>query len=238
LHKTAPKKHVRAWDLPTRLFHWSLVTLTGCAWISYHFASAIGDPTLRWHRWNGMVILVLVVFRVIWGFVGSSTSRFSAFIRWPWVALRYGLDLLGGRTRHYLGHNPLGSWMIVLLLLAVSAQAIGGLYTLEHNEITAGPLQRTISDSATELISKWHRRGFNLLLGVVALHVLANSLYQIIRKDPLITAMVTGTKPVDLFEDEAEAVIVPHAGLRALACLLAAAAIVFGMILALGGRLF
>jgi cytochrome b len=228
---------VRAWDLPTRLFHWALVTLITCAGISYHFANAIGDPTLRWHRWNGMAILVLVVFRVIWGFVGSSTSRFSAFIRWPWVALGYGLDLLRGKTRRYLGHNPLGSWMIVVLLLAVGAQAIGGLYTLEHNEIAAGPLQRTISDATTEFVSKWHRRGFNMLLGLVALHVLANSLYQIFRQDPLITAMVKGTKPAARFEDQAEAEIVPQAGLRALGCLLLAAVIVFGSILALGGRL-
>ncbi len=228
---------MRAWDLPTRLFHWSLVTLIGCSWLSYHYANAIGDPTLRWHRWNGMAILVLVVFRVLWGFVGSSTSRFSAFIRWPWVALGYGLDLLAGKTRHYLGHNPLGSWMIVVLLLTVGAQAIGGLYTLEHNEITAGPLQRTISDEATAFISKWHRRGFNLLLALVALHVLANSLYQIIKRDPLITAMVVGTKPPADYEDTAEAVIVPHAGLRAFACLVAAAVLVFGSIVLLGGRL-
>ncbi len=237
MHQTALKTHVRAWDLPTRLFHWSLVTLIGCAWLSYNFANAIGDPTLRWHRWNGMAILVLVVFRVLWGFVGSSTSRFSAFIRWPWVALGYGLDLLRGKTRHYLGHNPLGSWMIVMLLLAVGAQAIGGLYTLEHNEITAGPLQRTISDAATEFISRWHRRGFNLLLGLVALHVLANSLYQLFRRDPLITAMVVGTKPSADYEDASEAVIVPLAGLRALGCLAVAAAIVFGSIVLLGGRL-
>ncbi|MGL4974333.1 MAG: cytochrome b/b6 domain-containing protein [Bosea sp. (in: a-proteobacteria)] len=228
---------MRAWDLPTRLFHWTLVTLIGCAWLSYHYANVIGDPTLRWHRWNGMAILVLVVFRVLWGFVGSSTSRFSAFIRWPWVALGYGLDLLRGKTRHYLGHNPLGSWMIVVLLLAVALQAIGGLYTLEHNEITAGPLQRTISDATTEWVSKWHRRGFNLLLALIALHVLANSLYQIIKKDPLITAMVSGKKPSANYEDTAEAVIVPHAGRRALGCLLVAAVLVFGSIVLLGGRL-
>jgi cytochrome b len=231
------QKHVRVWDIPTRLFHWTFVTLILSAWISSEFASKISDPTLKWHRWNGYAILVLVVFRLIWGFAGSSTSRFASFVRWPWTAAGYGLDLLRGRDRHFLGHNPLGSWMILMLLGAVAVQGILGLYTLEHNDITAGPLNRTISEDTSKIVGWLHVRGFKVILALAVLHVFANSLYQIVRKDPLITAMVTGVKPARPYEDTHEAAIHENAGLRAILCLVVAAIIVFGGILLLGGRI-
>jgi cytochrome b len=235
--RLAQPVNVRVWDLPTRLFHWTFVTLILCAWVSSEFASKINDPTLKWHRWNGYAILVLVVFRLIWGFAGSSTSRFSSFMRWPRVALSYGLDVLRGRERPFLGHNPLGSWMVLMLLGAVAAQSVLGLYTLEHNDITAGPLNRTISEETSKVVGWLHVRGFNVILALAALHVLANSLYQIVKKDPLITAMVTGVKPARHYEDGPEAAIARNSGLRALACLVAAVTLVFGGILLLGGRI-
>ena len=94
------------------------------------------------HRWNGHAILVLIVFRLLWGVAGSSTSRFSAWLWWPWTAAGYGLRLLRGETPLYLTHNPLGSYMILALLGAVTTQAVLGLFTVEHNDITAGPLYR------------------------------------------------------------------------------------------------
>jgi cytochrome b len=235
---TSTKSRVRAWDWPTRAFHWSLVTLIICAWASFELAPRLGDATLRWHRWNGYAILVLVVFRVFWGFAGSSTSRFSAFVRWPWVALRYGLDTFTGKTRHFLGHNPLGSWMIVALLLAVATQAMLGLFTEEHNYTAAGPLRRLLEDDTAERISKLHIQGFKVILALVAAHVLANSLYQLWKKDPLITGMITGNKPMADYEDQAEAIIAVHVNLRAGSCLFAAIALVFGGITLLGGRIF
>lgn len=230
-------QNVRVWDLPTRLFHWTFVTLIISAWASTEFASKINDPTLKWHRWNGYAILVLIVFRLIWGVFGSSTARFTNFMRWPWTAVSYGLDLLRGKDRHFLGHNPLGSWMILLLLTAVAVQGVLGLYTLEHNEITAGPLNRTISEEASKIVGWLHLRGFNVIMALVIIHVLANSLYQIVKNDPLITAMVTGSKPARPYEDGPEAAIHDSVGLRAMLCLAAAITIVFGSILLLGGRI-
>ncbi|MGL4727805.1 MAG: cytochrome b/b6 domain-containing protein, partial [Bosea sp. (in: a-proteobacteria)] len=183
---------VRVWDWPTRLFHWLLVACIFFAWASFEFAGKIGDPTLKWHRWNGYAILVLVVFRLIWGLVGSSTARLSTLMRPPQVTLQYAIDTLWGRAGSYLGHNPLGACMIIVLLAAVLTQGVLGLYTLEHNEITAGPLKRTISDALTERVSWLHVRGFKLILALVAIHVLANSLYQLFKRDPLIKAMITG----------------------------------------------
>ena len=79
---------VRAWDLPTRIFHWALVVCIISAWASFHYAPLIGDPLLKWHRWNGYTVLVLLVFRLLWGFFGGSTSRLSAFLTWPWTVSR------------------------------------------------------------------------------------------------------------------------------------------------------
>ncbi len=230
-------RSVRVWDWPTRAFHWALVTCIVSAWASAEFAAKLGDPTLKWHRWNGYAILVLVTFRLIWGVAGSSTARFSAFIRSPITAARYGLDLLKGRPRHFLGHNPLGAWMILALLVAVAAQGILGLYTLEHNEITAGPLKRTISDATTEIVSKLHVRGYNVILALVCVHVLANSLYGLFKGEPLIQAMVTGRKPPKTYEDQPEMQPASGLAMRAALSLLAAVAIVFGTITLLGGRI-
>lgn len=230
---------MRAWDLPTRLFHWTLVVLLVCAWASFEYAEQLGDFTLKWHRWNGYAILVLLVFRVLWGFVGSSTSRFSAFVRLPNVALGYGLDLVRGRDRPFLGHNPLGSWMIVALLVVVAGQAVLGLFTVEHNDSGAfGPLYRLVSDATWKQFSKWHLLGLHwVILPLVGLHIAANLLYGLVKKDPLIRAMITGTKPAANYEDQSEAVIVARPLLRATACLVVAAVTVFGTIAGVGGRL-
>lgn len=236
----ASTSHVRAWDWPTRAFHWALVTTLVCAWVSFRYANAIGDPTLKWHRYNGYAILVLIVFRLLWGVVGSSTSRWSAFVTWPWRAAGYAIDVARGRDRHYLGHNPLGTYMILALLAVVGAQATLGLFIVEHNDLTWGPLYRWVQDEALKKrLLDWHLMAFYwVILPLVALHVMANILYQLIKKDPLVTAMITGKKPAAPYEDQREAVPVPAVGRRALACLAAAAAIVLGGIVAGGGRLF
>jgi cytochrome b len=214
-----------------------LVLAIFCAWASFRYADAIGDPTLKWHRWNGYFILVLVVFRLIWGFIGSSTSRFSAFVRWPWHSLRYGLDMMKGKERHFLGHNPLGSWMIIALLLAVMVQGILGLFSLEHNELVAGPLKRLVAHETSEKITKWHVWGINVIFALVLAHITANIFYSRFKKDPLIKAMVTGRKPRANYEDELEAHIPRNVALRAFISFVLAILIVFGSITLLGGRI-
>jgi len=228
---------VRAWDLPTRVFHWTLVLAILSAWVSFRYAEKVGDTTLLWHRWNGYAILVLLVWRVLWGFAGSSTSRFSSFVRWPGEAIGYGLAIAKGRPRHYLGHNPLGTWMVLALLGTVGLQAGIGLFTVEHNDIAWGPLYRLVSEETYKKLSHWHLWIFYwAILPLIAIHITANALYGAIAKDPLIAAMVTGRKPAQDYADELEAQIVGRPVLRALVCLAVAAAIVFGGIIALGGK--
>jgi cytochrome b len=230
---------VRVWDLPTRIFHWTLVLLIFCAWASWRFSEMLGDYLLVWHRWNGKAILVLLVWRVLWGFAGSSTSRFSTFVRWPWAAADYGLDLARGRDRHFLGHNPLGAYMILALLGAVGVQGTLGLFTVEHNDSGAyGPLYRIVSEPTWKQLSIWHRWWFYwVVLALVPLHILANVLYGVVKKEPLITAMISGRKPQGDYEDADEAELVARPIARAFMCLVAAAAAVFGGIVLAGGRL-
>lgn len=229
-------KVVRAWDLPTRLFHWSLVALITGAWASASFSEALHDATLRLHRWTGYTILVLLVWRLIWGFVGAPTSRFFNFLSSPLTAFRYGLDLVAGRTRHYLGHNPLGAWMILALLMTVLAQAGIGLFTSEHDDLAAGPLARLVADDWAKPIRHWHHLVFNrVLLPLIGLHIVANILYGLVKRDPLVEAMVTGVKPAGHYVDGA--IAVTSAPARALLCVVVAAAVVLGGITLAGGRL-
>ena len=231
-------RQVRAWDLPTRLFHWSLVVSILTAWASWRFSEVIGDHSLSVHRWTGHFILVLLVFRLLWGFIGSSTARLTHVFNWPWTAAGYGLDLLRGKSRHYLGHNPLGSYMVLALFAATAVQATLGLFTVEHNDLTAGPLYKLVSEARQEAITILHRKWFYyVLLALIPLHILANIGYQLLKGDPLVRAMVTGRKPAADYTDEAEARIASAGGFKAMLCLVVAAGIVFGTIFALGGKM-
>ena len=230
---------VRAWDLPTRLFKWTLVTLVLMAPISQWF----GDVTLVWHKWNGYAILILLVFRLLWGVVGSSTARFRSWVKMPWTALRYGYDtLLKGRRRPYLGHNPLGGYMILALLFAVGLQAATGLFTNDSNNLYGGPLAANdgTGDGTTPLIklaSSIHYRWYYwAIIALVVVHVAVNLYYQFVKRDHLISGMVKGVKPAEPYEDERE--MRPASALAALACLGAAAAIVLGGVKLAGGSLF
>ncbi len=230
---------VAVWDWPTRAFHWLLVVCLISAWPSYQYAETFGDPTMKWHRYNGYAVLVLVVFRVLWGFLGSSTARWVAFVRWPWTAAGYALDLLRGRDRKFLGHNPLGTYMILGLLAAVSVQAALGLMVVEHNDTTWGPLYKLVGEAKQKDVLRWH--GLLLywaILPLVAAHIIANTLYGLLKRDPLIRAMVTGRKPAEDYEDQREAVIARDVTLRALGTLVLAIGIVAGGIMGLGGKLF
>lgn len=223
---------VAVWDGATRLFHWLLVVLVASAWASNKW----GDAGLVWHTWNGYAVLVLVVWRLIWGLVGSSTSRFSAFIYGPAAAIRYSLDFLFRRPRHFLGHNPLGGLAVLALLALVGGQAILGLFAYDdHDRLVGGPLSSKVSDAVWQAASSWHHRLFDLLLVVIVVHVAANILYIVWKGENLIRPMITGRKRAGVFEDANEANLAGWG--RAFVCLVLAAAIVFGAIVAAGGRL-
>ncbi|MCC7253089.1 cytochrome b/b6 domain-containing protein [Hyphomicrobium sp.] len=229
---------VRAWDLPTRLFHWTLVLLIVSAWVSYEFAEDLGDDTLIWHRANGLAILTLIVWRLLWGIWGSSTARFSGFVRGPAAILAYARRLVGHGAARYLGHNPLGALMVLALLATLAIQGGFGLFATDDNDLVGGPLYRLVDEAQNVRAARMHGFVFNFVLVPLALlHITVNLLYTLVKKEPLIQAMLTGRKPAEPYADASEATIAAHPLLRALVCLVAAATIVLGGILALGGRL-
>lgn len=229
---------VAAWDLPTRLFHWTLLVLLVSAWASYELAEDIGDETLVWHRAAGLAILTLIVWRVLWGIWGSSTARFSVFLQKPAAILAYARALLAGRAPRYLGHNPLGALMVLALLATVAAIAGFGLFATDDNDLVGGPLYRLVGAEQNARAARLHDQLFHLvLLPLVVLHVAVNVLYTLVKREPLIQAMVTGRKPALAYADAPAAAFVARPLVRALLLLAVAAALVLGGILALGGRL-
>jgi cytochrome b len=222
---------VRVWDGPTRLFHWSLVILFALAYVTRKV-----NPDLTWHMRIGYAILILITFRLLWGFVGSSTSRFSAFAYAPWTALRYGFDFVLRRPRHFLGHNPLGGTVVFLVLGLIATQGILGLFSYDdHTNIDGGPLVARVAESTVALFTKWHIWLFDIILIVLAAHVFASVAYLVWKREDLIGPMVTGRKRRGHYEDAAEARIASP--LLALLCLILAAAIVLGGITLAGGKI-
>ena len=222
---------VQAWDVPTRLFHWLLAGLIVSAALTRHF----GGLELYWHKLNGYMILTLLVYRVMWGFVGGSTARFRAFVRWPSVGFEYGRDMLQGHHRKYLGHNPLGGWMVVMLLLVLFFQTVTGLFS-NDDALAEGPLVKLVSYDMSGYLTGLHHTGFKVILILTGIHVTVNLLYRFWMKDDLITPMVTGRKTCIQYEDEHRA---QYGSIyRALVCLGLAAGLVFGGIKIVGGALF
>jgi cytochrome b len=229
----SPSGLALAWDGPTRLFKWTLVALVLDGWISNTFGGAI--PT--WHKWNGYALLVLVVFRLLWGMVGGSTARFAAFVAGPKRAFDYGLSLVRGQPRRYLGHNPLGGWMVLALLALVGLQAVSGLYAADEDRlIIEGPLAKTVADATVDFAARWHHRLFNVIELLAVAHISANLFYTFVKRDPLVQAMIGGSKPAEAFVDQPSAR--PGSWTLAAACMALAAAIVFGAITAAGGKIF
>jgi cytochrome b len=184
-----PKTHsVKVWDLPTRLFHWVLVVLVLALCIS----GLAGRPDI--HLLLGPLMLTLLLFRLVWGFVGSKTARFAEFVKGPGAALAYVTAARQGAVRS-VGHNPLGAYSVLTLLGLLVVQAATGLFATD-DIVSQGPLAHLVSSGTVKLLSKLHRLGFNLLLAFVGLHLAAVAFYRFVKKDDLVRAMITGTKAV------------------------------------------
>lgn len=180
---------VRVWDPPVRLFHWSLVALL----IGSVVSVKIGGAATQWHVRCGYAILALVLFRILWGFAGTRTARFASFVRGPGAVIEYVQSMLSGRHQTHVGHNPLGGWMIVLMLLALLVQAGLGLFS-NDDIATDGPLVRLVTKETSDAITSWHRKGAWLLVALAGLHVGAVVFYLIAFKENLVRPMVTGRK--------------------------------------------
>lgn len=185
------RKIIRIWDLPTRLFHWLLVVLIGISWAS----GEIGGNAMEYHMWSGYAVLALVLFRLVWGVMGSETSRFSQFLRGPAAVRVYARTLFTRGNGHGIGHNPLGGWMVAAMLLALSVQTGTGLFA-NDDIATEGPLYNLVSKSVSDALTEVHEGTFDVLLALIAIHIAAIVFYRVYKRDDLVRPMLTGSKEV------------------------------------------
>src|SRR6476620_7382995 len=160
---------IRVWDVPVRLFHWTLVVLM----VTSYFSGKAGGDWMQLHFWSGYSILTLLLFRIVWGFIGSTTARFSDFVKGPSAAFRHLAELAGADRPRDAGHNPLGGAMVVVLIFAVLAQAIAGLFAADTDMGTVnGPLTKLVSDKFIDKATAFHVFWINVLLVLAGVHVL------------------------------------------------------------------
>jgi cytochrome b len=181
------KRRIRLWDLPVRLVHWSLVVLLAALWWTWHS----GRTPL--HEKLGYITLGLLLFRLYWGLFGSSTARFSHFLKGPREIAAY----LRGASRVNVGHNPLGALSVILLLGLMIVEIGLGLFAQDVDGEESGSLARFVSYDTADWARGWHATLFNVILVVVGLHVLAILFYLVVKRDNLVGPMVTGRKSFD-----------------------------------------
>jgi cytochrome b len=199
---TNPKSPVKTttlkvWDLPVRIFHWSLVVL----FIAAYATNSLGSDYFKYHLWTGYTIIVLVSFRILWGVVGTHYARFINFVRNPIVTAKYAISFFKKTDARYAGHNPLGAVMVVALLFTILIQGLTGLFT--NDEIlNLGPLYTYVSDELSLKLTSVHRHLFYWILGAIVMHIIAVLFHLTFKRENIIAAMLTGKKNGEGLEGE------------------------------------
>jgi cytochrome b len=173
---------VRVWDLPLRIFHWSLLATVSVAIVT----GEIGGDWMAWHGRAGLAILGLLAFRIVWGVIGSPNARFAQFAPTPRSIAAY----LRGQWRG-IGHNPLGALSVFALLGVLVLQVTTGVFTNDDISFT-GPLYALVSDDLALKLTGWHRQLSWGLFALLALHLAAIGWYLLRRRRNLTKTMVTG----------------------------------------------
>jgi cytochrome b len=215
---TAPRS-VLVWDIFIRVFHWLIVALIAAAYATWRL------NWMTWHGWIGEAALALVLFRLLWGFFGGETARFSGFLASPGSVLQHLKDWPRREPDHEVGHNPAGGWMVLLLLALLLIETLSGLYVA--NDIAdEGPLTEIVPARVADAIASSHAIVWDALLAAIILHVLAITGFAAIKGQNLLRPMVTGTKvlPANVAAPRAGSPV--RAGLLLLACAAATALLV------------
>jgi cytochrome b len=181
----------RVWDLPVRLFHWVLVLLL----VSQVVTGRIGGSLMPFHAYCGYAVLVLVVFRILWGFAGSTHARFVSFLAGPAATARFAMRLFSRKAVPQVGHNPLGGWMVVALILCLGLQAASGLFA-NDGASAQGPLASKVALETSNMLTEFHRWNLKALLVLSGVHVAAVLFHWLVKGENLTTAMFTGIKNV------------------------------------------
>jgi cytochrome b len=185
--RSASTAGVRVWDLPTRLFHWCTVLLLATSWWTAE------NGSMELHQYCGYALLGLLVFRLYWGFAGSTTARFAHFLRGPRQTWMYARTLSKREAATpQPGHNPLGGLSVVILLGLLGTQIGLGLFAVDVDGIESGPLSSRVSFDVGRRCAELHEDVFNLLLAFIALHVTAVLFYLLMRRRNLTASMIHG----------------------------------------------
>lgn len=192
-------KRILVWDLPTRIFHWALVTCVVCAFV----AVQIGGNAMVWHGRFGLGVLGLLVFRIVWGFAGSTYARFSQFVRGPSAIMAY----LRGEWKGE-GHNPLGALSVLGLLGVLTLLVATGLFA--NDDIAfEGPLYALVGKDLSDRLVGVHRLIEPLIIFLVVAHLAAILFYTFVKKENLIKPMFRGWKDSEHGEDARGGGVVP-----------------------------
>jgi cytochrome b len=188
------------WDLPLRLFHWLLALSLGALWAT----GEAGFDWMQYHMYLGYWTLGLIVFRIIWGFVGPRHARFGNFVAGPAAIWRYAKGLAAGTMIQSVGHNPLGGISVILMLVLLGFQVTTGLFATD-DILWTGPYNGAVSSDTADRLTSLHHLNFNIILAAVALHIMAIAFYFLVKKQNLIGSMLHGRKPAQ-FVPEHEAI--------------------------------
>ncbi|MDR3538201.1 MAG: cytochrome b/b6 domain-containing protein, partial [Acetobacteraceae bacterium] len=178
---------MRVWDAPVRLFHWAIVLLIGTSWGTAHWGY------MDWHKLSGYAILTLLLFRLVWGFVGSDTARFARFLKSPVAALRHLAHMTKREADQEIGHNAAGGWMVLVLLGLLLAQVATGMASNDDVD-TEGPYASFVGKAWSDWASHLHSVLFTAIEIAVAAHVVAVLAYAVLKGQNLVRPMITGKK--------------------------------------------
>ena len=176
----------RLWDWPVRICHWSMVILIAACWWTAE------EHEIVYHSYCAYALLGVVLFRIYWGFFGSSTARFSQFVRKPSEVFAYVKNLALRNVPASNGHNPLGGYSVLALLFVVLLQIVLGLFSIDVDGFDGGPFSDYLKFKTSRMITEWHEITFNVLLAFIALHILAIVYYLVWRRQNLTPAMLHG----------------------------------------------
>lgn len=192
-------ERITVWDWPVRVFHWLIVVLFSGLIIT----GKAEEDYMQWHFYFGYALSAVLIARVIYGFVGSKYAKFLNFIYGPKTVLAYLQGAISGKKKVYLGHNPLGGLMVIVMLLLLCLQWLTGLISSD-DVFWFGPFYEWVSEELQELGVTIHHSLPNILLLLVALHICAVLTYEIALKERLIGAMITGRKRLSNYQDVIE----------------------------------
>ncbi len=185
------KQRVVVWDAGVRIFHWALLAAMIGAFVTIKMGK------LQYHTWCGYVILALLLFRLVWGFVGGTHARFTSFIKGPGAIIAYLKNTIAGGKETSLGHNPLGALSVLAMLAALLFQSISGFLTNSDDFFFEAPLYKLVGKELSDKITTLHKLNENVMLALIGLHLAAIAFYFFFKKENLVKPMLTGVKEVE-----------------------------------------